>query len=118
MTLLETLAVEAKVAEEEESKGDEEEQIQLESGWQWAPRSWVTKGDIKEMQGLVDKGCLKFVAIAPAGTKIISSKVVRTFKGDGVKSRLVCFATLLTARRNPQEEPSMLQRRRGWPSAP
>ena len=49
----------------------------------------MTKGDVKEMQGLVDKGCLKFVASAPEGAKIISSKVVRTFKGDSVKSRLV-----------------------------
>ena len=87
MNLMETLMMESK-ATEMTSKEDEEEQIQLESGWQWAPRSWVTKGDVKEMQGLVDKGCLKFVASAPEGAKTISSKVVRTFKGDGVKSRL------------------------------
>ena len=88
MNLMETLMMESK-ATEMTSKEDEEEQIQLESGWQWAPRSWVTKGDVKGMQGLVDKGCLKFVASVPDGAKAISSKVVRTFKGDGVKSRLV-----------------------------
>ena len=57
MNLMETLMMESK-ATEMTSKEDEEEQIQLESGWQWAPRSWVTKGDVKEMHGLVDKGCL------------------------------------------------------------
>ncbi len=38
---------------------------------------------------MIDKVTLKFVANPPDGAKIITSKVVRTFKGDGVKSRLV-----------------------------
>ena len=42
MSLMETLVIESK-ATEMTSKEDEEEQIQLESGWQWAPQSWVTK---------------------------------------------------------------------------
>ena len=88
MTLLETLAVEAKISETilQEEK---EEQIRLENGWQWAPRSWVIKGDVKEMQGLADKHNLKFVSEPPKDARVITSKVVRTFKGDGVKSRLV-----------------------------
>ena len=84
MSLLETLAIEA-TASETTSKEEEEEQIQLESGWQWAPRSWVIKGDMKEMQGLIDKGTLKFVKNPPDGAKIITSKIVRSFKGDGSK---------------------------------
>ena len=81
MGLLQTLAIEAK-AGEADTKSEEEEQIQLDSGWQWAPRSWVVKGDIKEMQGLLDKGTLKFVAQPPEGAKTITSEVVRTFKGE------------------------------------
>ena len=88
MTLLETLAIEAKVSETLPQE-EQEEQIRLENGWQWAPRSWVIKGDVKEMQGLIDKHTLKFVSEPPKDARIITSKVVRTFKGDGVKSRLV-----------------------------
>jgi hypothetical protein len=51
--LMLTLAVEAK-AGDAEMKEEDEEQIMLESGWQWAPKSWVIKGDEKEMQGLID----------------------------------------------------------------
>ena len=109
MSLTETLVIEAK-ATEMTSKEDEEEQILLESGWQWAPRSWVTKGDVKEMQGLIDKGCLKFVTSVPDGAKVISSKVVRTFKGDGVKSRLV-LRDIAHGKPNPQEENSTRLRR-------
>ena len=86
--LMLTLAVEAKAGDIEMEENDEE-QIMLESGWQWAPKSWVIKGDEKEMQGLIDKGTLKFIETPPTEAKIISSKVVRSFKGDGVKSRLV-----------------------------
>jgi hypothetical protein len=82
---LETLTTEARRAE----ATSQEEQIRLENGWQWAPRSWVIKGDLKEMQGLIDKQTLKFVSETPKDAKVITSKVVRSFKGGGVKSRLV-----------------------------
>ena len=49
----------------------------------------MIKGDVKEMQGLIDKHTLKFVSEPPKDARIITSKVVRTFKRDGVKSRLV-----------------------------
>ena len=61
MTLLETLAIEAKVSETPPQE-EQEEQIRLENGWQWAPRSWVIKSDVKEMQGLIDKHTLMFVS--------------------------------------------------------
>ncbi len=77
--LMLTLAVEAK-AGDGEMKEEDEKQIMLESGWQWAPKSWVIKGDEKEMQGLIDKGTLKFIEAPPAESKVISSKVVRSFK--------------------------------------
>ena len=79
--LMLTLAVEAKAGDIEMEENDEE-QIMLESGWQWAPKSWVIKGDEKEMQGLIDKGTLKFIETPPTEAKIISSKVVRSVKGD------------------------------------
>ena len=40
--LMLTLAVEAKAVDVEMEQKDEE-QIMLESGWQWAPKSWVIK---------------------------------------------------------------------------
>ncbi len=88
MSLLETLAIEAKMGEAK-TKEEDEEQIKLENGWQWAPKSWVIKGDTKEVQGFIDNGTLKFIDTPPTGARVITSKVVRTFKGDGVKSRLV-----------------------------
>ena len=88
MNLLETLAIEAQTAEAT-SQEEQEEQIRLENGWQWAPKSWVAKGDLKETQGLIDKQTLKFVTEPPKDARVVTSKVVRNFKGDGMKSRLV-----------------------------
>ena len=79
MTLLETLAIEAKVSETLPQE-EQEEQIRLENGWQWAPRSWVIKGDVKEMLGLIDKHTLKFVSEPPKDARIITSKFRENFQ--------------------------------------
>ncbi len=49
----------------------------------------MIKGDVKETQGLLHKHTLTCVSEPPKDARIITSQVVRTFKGDGVKSRLV-----------------------------
>ena len=50
MNLLETLAIEAQTAEAI-SQEEQEEQIRLENGWQWAPKSWVAKRRLERDTG-------------------------------------------------------------------
>ena len=66
-----------------------EEQIRLEIGVDWAPKSWTIAGDLKELQGLFDKGVLEPTSEVDRSYREIPSKVVRSYKGTGVKSRLV-----------------------------
>ena len=52
MAAIEMLEEEAKMVTDQPLP---EEQIRLENGVDWAPKSWTIAGDLKELQGLFDK---------------------------------------------------------------
>ncbi len=53
MAAIEMLEEEAKIVTDQPLP---EEQIRLENGVDWAPKSWEIAGDVEELQGLFDKG--------------------------------------------------------------
>jgi hypothetical protein len=75
---LETLLIEQKAIEQE----GVEEKFVMDNGVDWAPKSWIEAGDLKEMQGLFDKGVLKPTKSPSPTTRRISSKILRNIKEE------------------------------------
>ena len=75
-------------AETNDIDDDRREQIILETG-EWCPSDLAKAGDLKEVQGLFDKGV--FVAkgkTRPEG-RFISMRMIRRWTGEVIKSRLL-----------------------------
>ena len=71
---------------------DDLEGIYSDDGLDWWPAEKVRQGDLKELQGLFDKGVLRPAREEARNDgkypRYISSKVVRKTKGENVKSRM------------------------------
>ena len=65
-----------------------EEQLMLENGVDWCPRSKASEGDLKEVQGLFDKNVFVNTKTERPEGRYIPMRLVRRWKGDVLKSRL------------------------------
>ena len=66
---------------------DEEEQTLLETG-DWCPSSLARTGDLKEVQGLFDKGVFQIMGRVRPECRFISMRMIRRWKNKIIKSRL------------------------------
>jgi hypothetical protein len=65
------------------------EWVRMENGTDWMPPEAVEKGDLAELQGLLDDGCSELIQEAPQGARRMGGRFVRRIKGTSVKSRWV-----------------------------
>ena len=65
-----------------------EEQLMLENGVDWCPRSTALVGDLKEVQGLFDKGVFVNCKTERPEGRCTPMGLVRRWNGDVLKSRL------------------------------
>ena len=74
-------------AEVHQDEAADEQQIMLEAG-DWCPVAMAWEGDVKEVQGLFDKGVFERMGNQRPEGRYISMRMIRRWKGEVIKSRL------------------------------